>query len=363
MKQEKTISENIINNRDYWFDNAKAFLIFLVVIGHMAEVLVGYTDFVNGVPGWLNTLLNTIYIFHMPVFLIVSGRFAKNRIDKNDWITVINKLLIPYLVIYVVMLFYTAFLKVEAPSRLSIFAPPFGLWYIFNVTIYQLITPCLKQIKGIFCIALVMSVIIQFAESAPLGGLMRLVTYYPFFLFGYFGANKELKFCRKTWFRVISVMAFALLVIIVWKNPQYFKVGALTLRRVYGSVSDIIGSWSKIDFLVFTIIRYSVCFAMFFFVLGICPKKKIFCSYIGTYSVYVYELHLFFILLFRYLEKHYGFLDWFNNDKKALVFILMSIPLAMVLASAPVRNKMRWLVAPKFDLRKLVAKLIEKELN
>ena len=55
--------------RDYYFDNLKAVLIFLVVLGHF---LLPIHD--NAV---LVILKRLIYVFHMPLFVFVSGYFAK----------------------------------------------------------------------------------------------------------------------------------------------------------------------------------------------------------------------------------------------------------------------------------------------
>ncbi|MBE5921294.1 MAG: hypothetical protein E7269_00850 [Lachnospiraceae bacterium] len=345
--------------RDYWFDNAKAFLIIFVVLAHLSEDLIVYTDFSTGDPLWLNTLYKSIYVFHMPVFLIVSGRFAKKRIDNNDWISVINKLVVPYIVLQTVMMFFYSFTGYASVSRFSYFSPLFGVWYIITIAVYQLITPHLKKLKGLFVIALIVAIVVQFGEAVPFGGFMRLFTHYPFFLLGYYTSGRDLKFCKKPWFRVLSVLAFIALFVSVWMLPEYFKVGALTLKRVYSGLTGYFYDLTQAEFLAFTLIHYLVGFAFFFFTLGISPTKKTFFSYIGTQSTYIYMLHLFFIIFSRSLAQRFDFLDIFNSDIKAAMYVFAGIPLAFLLASPPVRKAMRWLVAPKFDLKKLVKKITE----
>ena len=58
-----------IKTRDYWFDNAKALLIISVVVGHFAT-----SSQING-QEWVNDIAKFIYFFHMPVFMMISGRF------------------------------------------------------------------------------------------------------------------------------------------------------------------------------------------------------------------------------------------------------------------------------------------------
>ena len=55
--------------RDYFFDNLKAVLIFLVVLGHFLLPIHGDNPLV--------VVKRLIYIFHMPLFVFVSGYFAK----------------------------------------------------------------------------------------------------------------------------------------------------------------------------------------------------------------------------------------------------------------------------------------------
>ena len=60
--------------RDYFFDNLKAVLIFLVVLGLFLLPIHGDNPLV--------VVKRLIYIFHMPLFVFVSGYFAK-KIYKN----------------------------------------------------------------------------------------------------------------------------------------------------------------------------------------------------------------------------------------------------------------------------------------
>ena len=60
-----------IKNRNYLLDNLKVVLIFFVVFGHVIEYYI--KD--NSV---LRTIYIFIYIFHMPLFVFVSGYLSKN---------------------------------------------------------------------------------------------------------------------------------------------------------------------------------------------------------------------------------------------------------------------------------------------
>lgn len=72
-----------LKERDYFFDNARAILILLVVFGHMLQ------PYTSG-DKYLSALYLVIYSFHMPTFLFISGYFAKN-IDKPYYLEKISK--------------------------------------------------------------------------------------------------------------------------------------------------------------------------------------------------------------------------------------------------------------------------------
>lgn len=351
-----------LKERDNWFDNAKAILIAIVVIGHMAEALIVSASWTDGTPKWLDALYKSIYVFHMPVFMAISGRFARGRIDRNDWIGVINKLIAPYVVVQTVMMVFYSFTGYGSVSNFSYMSPLFGIWYIITIAVYQLITPHLKKIKGLFLISLVVAVVIQFGHAVPKGGFMRLFTYYPFFLFGYyFFQGDKLNFCKKIWFRVISVVAFIVLFGVVITESHYFKVGALTLKRVFTNIQDFYPYITELKFLVYTLLHYAVGFVFFFFLMGIAPTKKKFFSNIGKYSTYIYLLHLFFIVFVNAMDKRYGILDNVNTDIRAIIWLCLSIPMCFALVSRPVRRLTSWMVSPDFDLKRLVSQLKEKD--
>ncbi|MCC3709207.1 acyltransferase family protein, partial [Staphylococcus epidermidis] len=82
-----------IKDRDYFFDNARAILIFLVVLGHLLQPYTSEDKF-------LQALYLLIYSFHMPTFLFISGYFAKN-LDKPNYLEKIaKKLLLPYVIFF-----------------------------------------------------------------------------------------------------------------------------------------------------------------------------------------------------------------------------------------------------------------------
>lgn len=67
-----------MNEREQYWDAVKALLIILVVAGHAIQFLEG-GDF------WSNPVFKGIYMFHMPLFIMVSGYFGITGIERRGW--------------------------------------------------------------------------------------------------------------------------------------------------------------------------------------------------------------------------------------------------------------------------------------
>ncbi|PBB52338.1 MULTISPECIES: nodulation factor fucose acetyltransferase NolL [Mesorhizobium] len=70
------------NDRDLSLDFAKGILITLVIIGHLLQYIIyrGTDDF------WMSPYYKTIYMFHMPLFMAISGYVSSGAILRKTFI-------------------------------------------------------------------------------------------------------------------------------------------------------------------------------------------------------------------------------------------------------------------------------------
>lgn len=85
-----------LNHRDETFDIIKGVCILLMVVGHCDLPIV---------------LHKIIYSFHMPIFFIVAGYFAREQSLKRNVLSGIRRLIIPYLMVYAICYIFTFFLR------------------------------------------------------------------------------------------------------------------------------------------------------------------------------------------------------------------------------------------------------------
>ena len=110
-----------LKERDYFFDNARMILIFLVVFGHLLQP---YTEESK----YLSSLYLTIYSFHMPCFYSSQVILLKSR---QSWLSreSFKKLLVPYFIFFGFFTFYYYFTGKEDSVKFDPFDPVFALWF------------------------------------------------------------------------------------------------------------------------------------------------------------------------------------------------------------------------------------------
>lgn len=114
-----------MGNRLYKFDNLKAVLIFLVVFGHFLELVQGH-----------RLLYLTIYSFHMPLFIFITGYFA--HFDSKK---ILSGLVFPYCVFQILYTYFERIVLKNENLTLTFLRPRWILWYLFAMIVYYLLIP------------------------------------------------------------------------------------------------------------------------------------------------------------------------------------------------------------------------------
>ena len=137
----------ISKQRELLFDNLRGVLIFLVVLGHALE----YFRLTNQTAEFFYVF---IYLFHMPVFIFISGYFSK-QVQKGRK-TAVKTFLIPYLILnFILSIILLMMGKIET---ITILNPGWTLWYLYCMFIWRLLLPDLIKVRHILIFSFIIGI-------------------------------------------------------------------------------------------------------------------------------------------------------------------------------------------------------------
>lgn len=278
------------------WDNLKFLLIILVVFGHYAQHVKYNSDVLQG-------LCTSTYLFHMPLFIFVTGMFSKRTVNEKN-----VKKILPYLTCYfatTLILFITkAFLKWKL--SFEIFGTGAMPWYLMSMFFMFLITMVIKDYKPqyIMTLSLIIGVLVGFCrtDNPDLFTWMRTFIFYPFFYLGYtLDADWVEKVTNKLYLKISAVIFFIVINVLAFSFPK--EAGKLsnlfTARHTY----DELGKFAN-DGWLYRILVYALSFAAIFLLISLIPRKRIkgFTVY-GERTLGIYMFHYVIIYILVYTAK------------------------------------------------------------
>lgn len=259
--------------RNSKIDNIKAFLIFCVILGHFLELFP--TD---------GILYRIIYSFHMPVFIFVSGYFAK--FDKKK---IITTLVYPYALFQVLYLLFDALVikKDIASFTLQFTTPYWLLWYLLAMILYHLILPFIDGIdcRMVFVSACVLSIAVGFDRTVGYYlTLSRFFTFLPYFVLGVIIGKIDIgRLLKNKAFRIITAVVALTVCCLLHKQ------GLVSPSVLYGSYPYAAGY----SFVLRLLLLLAGINWIFFF-LCIFPQQKLpLISSVGKYTLIPFLIHGF----------------------------------------------------------------------
>lgn len=286
------MSQNELNssNRDYLFDNIRAFLIFLVVLGHMITEQMGEIILID-------SIYYFIYFFHMPAFIFISGYFSKDVHKSRE--NAFHSFFIPYLVVNTLFWFLNMFTLFEEQGPFRIFDPVWGLWFYLSVFIWKIVLKDLVKIKFILPLSIVVGILSGFSEEfSSKMSLARILSFLPFFLLGFYCKREHIEKIRKIP-RVISgiiILGYGVISYVIVRL-ELFKKESFYMRKAFSRINQesSVSLMARI-FIYVSAIILTICLINLF------STKKKWYSIIGANSVTVYILHLLAVANLRKLD-------------------------------------------------------------
>lgn len=277
--------------RHAYFDNAKLFLIFLVVFGHMIQPFVSQSHNIETLYTWL-------YTFHMPAFIFIAGFFAKGSGNIAYVIKLAKKLIIPYLIFQVI---YTGYYFLIGKSNWltdHIFYPHWSLWFLFSLFCWHILLIGYKKLHPVLgiSIAVILGIIIgYFDQVGHTFSLSRTIVFFPYFLIGYWASMKHIDWLKNKYVKISAIVILIVVAMIIYMSPG-INTDWLLASKSYSTLGmETFGSIARL-----TVYMTSILMAMS--ILSWIPKKRFTFTVLGERTMYVYLLHGFFVQYFREYE-------------------------------------------------------------
>ncbi|KIR02602.1 membrane protein [Lachnospiraceae bacterium TWA4] len=299
--------------RIYKFDNLRCFLLFLVVLGHQ------FQSFDGGVS---SVLCRTIYVFHIPALLFISGIFASRHFDLNKFM---NTIIFPYWIMQMVYLMFYIYVMKNYSEQY--FKPVWLLWYLMTLGTYYLFIPILRLLQTKKVIVLIIAVLLSLGVGyiKSIGypfSLGRTFTFLPFFLFGFYFSDE----IKKKEFR--KNQGYCLLGVAFVVTAFWLVYGAIDVKMLYGSYSykGVYTLWTRASQLIL-----SSCW-----ILGlvcVMPNREInLVSALGKNTMPIYLFHGILTLLLR---KYH----WYQFSQGINIAIAVGVSVVMVILLGGIKFK------------------------
>lgn len=174
--------------RDLYWDSLKFVLIILVVYGHIVPFYTSNSQFNMAI-------YNSIFMFHMPLFVFVSGRFSQIR-DRQRY----RKGIIHLFETYIVFQIIRSVMLVVHGGEISLeclTTPNWILWYLvalayWRLIIYVIPKEWLHNPKRVLLVCLAISLLAGFIPVEHQFVIQRTLSFLPFFFMGYYSINYDI---------------------------------------------------------------------------------------------------------------------------------------------------------------------------
>jgi len=331
--------------RQYYFDNAKFILIFLVVLAHALSPLQSGSAFCR-------VLWVVINYFHMPALIFISGFFAKSYISKAREIKV--QRIATYIILYLaaqisVALFEKFVLGVNlAPSLMNARS---SLWFLQCLIAWYVMLPVLNYFnpKAVMIVFTLLGLLIGYENGAAnFLAISRAFVHLPFFMAGYYikqehidrlRSRKHMKWIAPAIFAAVAAICLiwpkTAIGAIITCNTPYARIPAL--RALPWGLQWVARLWF-----------YIVAAALIVGFLALVPRGRAIFTGLGKETLSVYILHRFVYLA----ELQYKWYLPFASPGGIAALCSIALAVTVIFSLKPFTAPFHWL--QKIKVKKIL---------
>ncbi|MBM6621204.1 acyltransferase family protein [Micrococcaceae bacterium RIT802] len=339
MSSATSPGKTVVGERQTWIDQARWIAIVLVVMGHAVGQM-------RSQSGLAIVISNYVYIFHIPVFVILAGWGAR-RVEANgkNLAKIWWQLLLPYVIFQIVAFALDWLLDGKDPSW-SFTNQTFGLWFLVALAGWRFLGPWFRGLPWAVPLSVVLAMLAGLSPSIGSWlSISRILFFLPLFVLGPWLVDHV-----SVWRQVVSLrwaaagylLALAAVVLLLgkdfWRDPFLGKSSYEDLEQ-----GNLAGMLVRLGVLALAVVTASA----FLLVLPGKPgAPSVAGGWIagaGQHTMYPYLLHLQVLTLV-------GATEWKTLGQPTLttcLFVLGAIVVCMVAELKAVRTIFLPLVEPR----------------
>ncbi|GAA1914782.1 acyltransferase family protein [Streptomyces sodiiphilus] len=322
-------------SRDPHWDNIRFLSGTLVVTGHAI-------DQVRDVDG-LRWLYVASWAMRVPVFVMVAGYFSSaGPLTPREARRLVESVLVPYLLIGLLHTLQMRWYSENGEWTFHTVNPAWGLWFLLSLLFWRAGLPFLARLRYPLAVSVVVALLAGYVQRFDTTfSLSRTLCFLPFFLLGWkLGQGLFADLMRARWTRHAALGMMAAVLTASWFARWEVKLGWLFMKGPYGQGHLLQAplSWVPRGAVLLAGMVIALCF------IRLVPRRHLpVITFLGAGGLYIYLLHP---LVLRFLVQNYG-AGWVGPWPDQLALVAVSVAVAVVLASPPVRALARPLVQPR----------------
>lgn len=329
--------------RDAYFDNARLWLMVLVVVGHAVEPLA--TAALPGLAAqpWAASFYRALYLFHMPLFAWLSGYFAPGpqsgapppsptspspashvapaRVDALEGLgKTAARLLVPYLLFQLLYQAFDAWLF-RHPFELRLLQPYWLLWFLVSLCCWRALLlpfsavfsrfaapprrsgPAALLLLGLAVLAALLAGTVDAIGYRY--SLSRTLVFFPAFLLGWLAARSGWRPSTAPWLRLVGLAVLGA-ALGVGTSTVSQRLAGLDVRWLYGSLGYLALGASALEGALLRLVLMLASLALALALLAWVPTSPSRLTTLGSRTLYPFLVHGFAVKLFWAKASDFG---------------------------------------------------------
>ena len=287
------------NTRSSFWDNLKGVLICLVVFAHF---IYDFTDLFV-----IDIIVFLIYVFHMPAFVFVSGKFTHDPPKIRKLVTAFVIFQCIYLLCEFQMLGY-----------IDLLAPAYVCWYLVALIVWRLLAKFLPRKLWLLPALILVALLAGFLpDIGNRFGITRILTFFVFFAAGLFCSDETVSKIRKAVNPLIGTGILLCAVAGSFVAKVFFD---------YSKLDMVMMQYSSLQMFMGRLVIIVLAFVYIIGLLTVIPDKKGIITILGRNSLPVFLIHRVLTFLFSWGIVKSGITDY------RIIIVLAVIASAVTLA-------------------------------